>query len=185
MPSIKLAKRPKVNIGACPAIPGPDVIKPRTCRRQWIRVLPLAAAAALLFPYPARAAPVCTVNASSAIAFGVYDPLSATPLDATGTIVYECPPGQVVRIDLATGSSGTFTYRTMKSGASVLRYNLYLDALRTIVWGNGTSGTQSGPRETARGSGTQTTAYVFGRVPPLQDAEIGAYADLVIVTVNF
>jgi spore coat protein U-like protein len=160
------------------------MINPRTGCSQWIRALPLAAALALLVPHIAAAVPACTVNASSAISFGVYDPLAATPLDIVGTIFYDCPPGFGVEIELGAGRSGTFTTRAMSNGADQLRYNLYLDAQRTRIWGDGTGSSGVGPGQTVK-SGTQITAYVFGRMPPLQEVAVGTYQDAVVVTVNF
>jgi spore coat protein U-like protein len=67
-------------------------------------------------------------------------------------------------------------------GAERLLYNLYLDAARTIVWGDGTGGSQTGPMVTTRGAGGTTTAYVFGRIPAGQDVAAGVYGDTIRVT---
>lgn len=141
-------------------------------------LLALVAAAA---PCAGLAAPKCTFGAAAALGFGSYDPLSTSPVDGTSTLTYQCPPGQEVLITLDAGSSGTFTARTMRQGAEVLRYNLYLDAARTSVWGDGSGGSYAGPGVTTR-AGPSTTAWVFGRIAAGQDAVAGAYSDTIRVT---
>jgi spore coat protein U-like protein len=155
----------------------------RAITRQASCAAALAVAALAVSPSPAAAKPVCAFYGVSSLAFGAYDPLSAAPLDSTAVLRYECPPGQPVRVTLDTGQSGTFTWRELRGGGEVLRYNLYLDAARTIVWGDGTAGTAVGPlvKDVARGV---TSAWVFGRVPPAQDVTVGAYADTITVTVD-
>ena len=139
--------------------------------------LALAAAA----PLAARGAPACAFGAANAFAFGSYDTFATAPLDGSSTITYQCPPGQPIRITLDAGSAGTFASRAMRQGAEVLLYNLYLDAARTVVWGDGTGGSSIGPGVTTR-AGRTTTAWVFGRIPPGQDAVPGAYGDTIRVT---
>jgi spore coat protein U-like protein len=114
----------------------------------------------------------------------VYDPLAAAHADSSATMSYKCPPGQPVRISLDGGLSGTasFAERALTMGNERLLYNLYLDAARTIVWGDGTGGSRVGPGVTTRGALGTTTAYVFGRIPAGQDAVAGAYGDTIRVT---
>lgn len=141
-------------------------------------LLALLAAAA---PGAGLAAPKCNFGAASSLGFGAYDPISASAVDGTSTLTYQCPPGQAVRITLDTGSSGTFAARTMRQGAEVLLYNLYLDAARTTIWGDGSGGSSPGPGVTTR-AGSTTTAWVFGRIDGSQDAVAGAYSDTIRVT---
>lgn len=140
-------------------------------------VLAVAAAS----PLVARGAPTCAFGAANAFAFGPYDTFATAPLDGTSTLTYECPPGQAIRITLDAGSAGTFGSRTMRQGAEALLYNLYLDAARTVVWGDGTGGSAIGPGVTTR-AGRTTTAWVFGRIPAGQDAVPGSYGDTIRVT---
>jgi spore coat protein U-like protein len=120
---------------------------------------------------------------ASTLAFGRYDPTSAAPLDAATTIQYGCPPGQPVRISIDAGQSGTFAARELRNGGEVLRYNLFLDAARTTVWGDGTGGSSIGPL--VRGIGQSViTAWVFGRIAAGQDAAPGAYGDTLRVTLQ-
>ncbi len=128
-----------------------------------------------------RAAAACTISAASGPAFGTYDPLARAPLDAVGTIAYRCTPPRPV-VWLSTGSSGTYAYRTLRSGAAELRYNLYVDASRTAVWGDGSGGTATD--SPTPGNVTRTVA-VYGRIAPLQDAAAGVYSDTIVVTFVF
>lgn len=132
-------------------------------------------------PGLALAAPRCSFGAASALAFGPYDPFAVAPTDGTSTLTYQCPPGQPLRVSLDPGSSGVFAAREMRQGGEVLLYNLFLDAARTVVWGDGTGGSSIGPGVTTRSGGT-TSAWVFGRIPAGQDVVAGAFADTVRVT---
>ncbi len=141
----------------------------------------LAVLAAAAAPGAVLAAPKCTFGTASNLGFGPYDPISAPAADGTSTLTYQCPPGQGVRITLDAGSSGSFAARTMRLGVEVLRYNLYLDAARTTIWGDGSGGSSPGPGVTTR-AGSTTTAWVFGRIDAGQDAVAGAYSDTIRVT---
>jgi len=149
-------------------------------KRPWRRALLLAALAAA--PSLARGAPSCSFAVGSDLGFGPYDPFSTAPRDAVSTLLYRCPPGQLMRISLDRGLAGSFAARELRQGAEVLRYNLYLDAARTVVWGDGSGGSSAGPGVQVHGPGGTTTAYVFGRIAPAQDAVAGAFADTIRVT---
>ena len=144
----------------------------------------------------AMAASDCSVSASG-VAFGVYDPSIATPDDTTGSVVVTCTytgPGGVdtanYTVTLSTGTSGSFAPRKLAAGASPLGYNLFRDAARTQVWGNASSGTTiiTGSLKVGPGVGNQTrsaTHVIYGRIPQLQDADMGDYSDLIQVTLTF
>lgn len=154
-------------------------VRATTWRAAWAALIALA----LALPGGARAAN-CSLATAGALAFGTYDPFSTAPLDSVGTITYRCSKGQPVRISLGAGQSGAFAWRHLRSGAEVLRYNLYLDAARSQVWGDGSATTATGPGVVVdTGSADQT--YVFGRIPPEQDVAVGVYADTVVVTFDF
>src|SRR5438445_11992795 len=80
--------------------------------------------------------PKCTIGAF-AIAFGGYDPFSATPLDQTGTVSINCTKGTsgVVSLNLGVNASGVVR-RMQDTGAAgnFLRYEIYSDAGRTTLW---------------------------------------------------
>ena len=133
---------------------------------------------------PAQAA--CTVRIDAGIAFGTYNIFSPTAVDTAGQFDVRCTGGDqnaTLRISLSAGLTGTYAARHLTSGAEFLVYNLYRNAARTIVWGDGSGATQVfiGPA-----NGPQRQYFdVFGRIPPLQDAAVGAYSDTVRITVNY
>jgi spore coat protein U-like protein len=151
---------------------------------------------ALLAPVAAVAAVDCSVSATG-VAFGAYDPSLSPPDDSTGSITVTCDyiaPGGATdanyMITLSTGTSGVYSQRQMVAGAGRLGYNLFGDAGRSQVWGNASGGTTiiSGTLRVGPGVGNGTrsqTHTLYGRVPALQDADTGAYADSILVTLTF
>jgi spore coat protein U-like protein len=132
----------------------------------------------------------CTVDTSSAqIAFGIYDPLSLTPLDGTGTLAISCDKNNVsATFALDRGGSTTFLPRKMSSGANVLPYNLYVGSPNSgVVFGDGTSGTQTASAITVPvGGGTFVgQVQVFGRIQAGLNPASGDYTDTIRVDVTF
>jgi spore coat protein U-like protein len=113
------------------------------------------------------------------VVFGVYNTLSASSLDGAGSVSVTCDVTSSFQIALNKGQ-GSFAARQLQSGANVLYYNLYTDALRSLIWGDGTVGTTL-----ASGSGTAATYTVYGRVPGGQNLPVGSYSDSITVTLNF
>lgn len=163
----------------------------------------LAAAAVLvLVPLPASALPLCLGNCNCSVSatpmnFGVYDPLGAGAVLTTSQVTVTCQVtntlgiiGAQVQVNyevgLSGGASGNPAARSM---TSALGYGLYLDAARTIPWGDGSNGS-----EVIRGSyvllttppQTLSTTYtVYGRLPARQAAMVGAYTDAIAVTLTY
>jgi spore coat protein U-like protein len=162
---------------------------PSTNRSRVPRVRACLALAVLAaFVCPAAHAVVlgaCTVTAT-AVAFGTYTPLATAT--STGTISVACTlvvGSSTATAALSSGMSGTFTARTMSNGTGgTLRYNLYTTAADSVVWGDGTGGSQT-QTLTINGLGSVTVnATVYGLVP-LQDPAPGSYSDTITVTVNY
>jgi spore coat protein U-like protein len=132
----------------------------------------------LLVVSQSASAVTCSIN-STGVAFGNYDVFSAQNLDGVGSIGVTCDVSTAYSIALSPGS-GSFASRSMASGANQLNYNLYTDAARTTVWGDGTSGT-------ATVSGTAMTANhsVYGRIPSRQNMPVGSYSDNITLTLTF
>lgn len=150
-----------------------------------------ALALALLYPITAHSLATCTVTASG-VAFGSYTFTNPAPTDATGNIRVSCTLGGLISLNvnydilLSTGGGGSYAPRKMTSGANQLQYNLYTDAGRSFVWGNGTAGTSIVSDGYLLGIGTTVRDYpVYGRLPAGQNTPAGAYADTVTVTVNY
>ena len=155
----------------------------------------ILAAAYLLAPIPIAQAAVtftCTVSATG-IAFGNYNPLSPTGDSATGSwtvICHAIGSGSATvagTLTLSTGSSGSYTARTMTSGTHALQYNIFLTPSYTQVMGDGSAGTVA-PSESGTvtaGQVYQITGYLYGYMPPSQDVPAGSYADSIVVTVTY
>jgi spore coat protein U-like protein len=153
----------------------------------------LVAVGAALLPCLARAAVTCSVSATGP-AFGVYNPLNATPTYANGLVQVTCTllSGGATAVTLvssySTGASGSYALRTMLSGASTLGYNLYYDAAYTQIRGNGTGGSQTGGATLNLSPGTPTqtaSGTIYGRIPAGQDVAAGSYADTIVVTITY
>jgi spore coat protein U-like protein len=91
----------------------------------------------------------CTIS-TTGINFGVYNPLSATPLDSNGTVTIRCRKTRKDNnasgyVDLypGAGSGGSCNSpRILSSGSNSLQYNIYKNASRSTVWcWNGSNGT--------------------------------------------
>jgi len=146
-----------------------------------------------LLATPAVAAVTCTVSAT-ATDFGVYNPITATPDDTTGTVTASCTlvSGGATTVNIvssySTGSSGTFGSRTMQSGANKINYNLYFDAAFTQIRGDGSGGSQTGGATfnlTTSNRTQSTTSTIYGRAPASQDVAAGSYSDIVTVTITY
>ncbi len=139
------------------------------------------AAAVSLIALASNAHAVCTIFTAAGPAFGTYDTLSPAPLDGVGTISYRCTPPRPT-VQISTGSSGSYSARTMRSGAATLRYNLYVDAARSRVWGDGSAGTFT---DSPNPGNVTRSIPVYGRIPPNQDAASGSYSDTILVSFVF
>lgn len=136
--------------------------------------------AGVLVLLPGLASAACTVGAGG-MAFGPINPLAQAPVDSTGTIVVSCAESTPYSIALVGALGGNGLYAMAGPGDSLF-YGLYTDALRSLVWGDGTGGSQTvGGSADALG----TTHTVHGRVPAQPLARAGAYADIITVVVTF
>lgn len=120
----------------------------------------------------------CTLGVQSVI-FGSYDTLSAQNTDSAGSVSVSCDSSDSFTIALSSGH-GTMLSRQMQSGAYSMAYNFYTDSLRSIIWGDGTSGTVL-----VSTTGTSATYAVYGRIPAGQNLPAGSYSDLIAVTLTF
>ncbi len=123
-----------------------------------------------------------TINFGSAI-----DPtVAAVPLDASTTLTVQCtsttPYSVALNAGVNAGGNSAFSARKIKNGLATLGYQLYADALRTIVWGDGTNVSLASP---GVGTGSNQSLTVYGRLPSLTGAVPGTYTDTVTVTVTY
>lgn len=127
----------------------------------------------------------CSLTSTSMV-FGTYDVLNGTPLDTSGSVVYRCSQrDHGIMITLDRGGATSYTARRMVKGSEQLFYNLYMDAGRTVIWGDGSGGTQAYFVHNPQGNNQDLTVPIFGRIPAGQDRAIGAYSDTIIVTLNY
>lgn len=134
----------------------------------------------------------CTVSASP-LAFGVYPANSAAPVTATGTFSVTCTAtgsGSATvsgTLSLSTGSSGLFATRTMRTGTSVLDYNIYVTPAYSQIFGDGTAGTYdlSESGTVTAGQIYQVGGALYGLIPARQDVAPGTYLDTIVMTVVY
>lgn len=129
----------------------------------------------------------CTVTATG-VNFGNYDVFVATALNSTGSITVTCDLVPPVDVTISIGpspNSGVLNPRQMKllAGSDLLNYNLFTDAARTQIWGDGTGGTttiflKNVPKNRPK------TVTVYGSISPNQNVSIGSYSDLLTVTIT-
>lgn len=144
----------------------------------------LAATATANLSVTATVINACAFGTITSVAFGNYDPTSATANNNTGSIVVQCTLGDVYNIALNPGTfaGATVTTRRMTGpSAGGLAYSLFRDAGRTLNWGQ-TIGTDTLQQT---GTGLAQTATVFGQIPASQAVTAGGYSDTVGITVTF
>jgi spore coat protein U-like protein len=119
--------------------------------------------------------------------FGYYDLFSITDLNSTGSITVTCNapiqnPAVPVRLDLTAGSSGSFALRRMVStSGGRLNYNLYSDAAKTMILGDGTGGSVNLSSVISKTAPWKITIY--GRIPARQNVAPGVYSDSLTATI--
>jgi spore coat protein U-like protein len=159
-------------------------------KRRTHLLISICVALGILRAGTALGAGFCNIT-SAGVSFGSYDVFASTENDQTGTVSIACG-GNIttaatltVSLDKGANSSG-LPNRNMKlaSGSDLLSYNLYFDAARTQVWGDGTGGTVIW--STVGGHNPTPTHTVFGKIPASQTSvSVGSYSDTVTMTLNF
>lgn len=120
----------------------------------------------------------CSVS-TAGLAFGAYDPFSAVALDSAADVSIACDSSVSYSVSLSSGS-GSYAGRQLTGAGDVLAYNLYANASRSTVWGDGSSGTVA-----VSGVGSTAHQTVYGRIRAGQNPHFGSYADSVTVMVGF
>lgn len=152
----------------------------------------------LLWSAQSSAAISCDV-AATGVAFGVYNPLAGADVDTTGNVNVSCTrtglldltPGISYSVQLNPGNSGGYSSRELGSGAAMLNYNLYRNAARTLIWGDGTGGSSaqggnvSFPLLNLSSVTRDNDHTIYGRIFGGQNVAAGSYTDTINVTVIF
>lgn len=150
----------------------------------------LAVAAALALSAGPVAALGCSLQAPG-LAFGAYNPLSPVPVDSASGVTVTCTgiPGMSIAytLRLGVGGSGSFGERRMRSSDQwALTYNLYTNAARTLVWGDGNGGSQVvSDAFTLSAPSASRVHPVHGRLFARQNVPPGTYVDTLVLTVDF
>lgn len=133
----------------------------------------------------------CSIGGGRPFNFGEYSVFSTTPLDAETLISYDCVGGNTpgpVKIFLGSGNgSVTPAQRKLDSFlGDYLNYNLYMNAGRTIIWGDGTDGTATyeSPGPIIQPISNRTVPVYF-RIPPGQDVIASGYSDQIWMTIGY
>lgn len=129
----------------------------------------------------------CVIT-SGALAFGVYEVASGVAVDASGALRVACTAGAATTITLGqganpdAGSSDSVPLRRLSDGVTgFLSYTLYSDPGRANVWGD-TEGTGKGYTAASAAPADQ---IIYGRLAAGQAVPVGAYTDVVVVTIMF
>ncbi len=123
---------------------------------------------------------------STSVNFGSYDIFLSAPTDSTGAVSIYCNQENIITVSIGPSTtSGSFNPRQMKltTGTDLMDYNLYRDASRTQIWGDGTGGTFTVSGNLTR-KGTENY-IVYGRIPAAQDISAGLYMETLTVTLNW
>jgi spore coat protein U-like protein len=130
----------------------------------------------------------CIINSTN-IAFGNYDPTSATAATAQGSVTARCTKGDVVYVELGqgahtgTGSTAAVPVRQMASGTNMLPYHIYTTSGGTTEWGAGTANRPAS--QTSASVGTPLAFVTYGSLPAGTDVPAGSYTDSVVATVTY
>ncbi|MDD5480931.1 spore coat U domain-containing protein [Rhodoferax sp.] len=129
----------------------------------------------------------CHVS-TAALAFGAYNTASPAPLDVMGSLDLHCSNKVHAELSLSVGNGTGASYSggrkmTRAGGSNTLTYNLYADAARTRVLGDGTHGSVTLKINSNKNNYSQT---IWGRLPGGQTSALpGNYQDMVVATVSY
>ena len=133
----------------------------------------------------------CVISSTN-IAFGSYDPTSATAVTAAGNVSAKCTKNDVVYVELGqgsnagTGSTAQVPVRQMKSAttAGLLPYHIYTTSGGTTEWGTGAANRPAS--QTSVSVGTALNFPTYGSLPAGADVAAATdYTDSVVATVTY
>jgi len=138
------------------------------------------------FTVSATVAKVCAITAET-LAMGTWS--GTGDLEGASTINVKCSTGTGYSVDLSAGaSSPSLTDRKLVSGTDLLSYNLYRNAARTQIWGDGADGTYVvGGTGTGMANANNQPLPVYAKIleADLLAAKPGAYSNTITATVTY
>jgi spore coat protein U-like protein len=151
---------------------------------SWVRK-GLALALLLLLAPAAQAA--CSVTATG-LNFGPYDVFDTAALTTTGTVSVACDEAPAVDVTISISQSlhsGLFNPRQLKHASTNdrLNYNLYADAGRTLIWGDGSAAATVVVTKKVPPNNKPRIETIYASIPPGQNAPVGLYGDTLTVTI--
>ncbi|WP_149193847.1 Csu type fimbrial protein [Luteimonas suaedae] len=143
-----------------------------------------AQSASTTFDVTITIASACSIDTPAAtdVDFGT-NASTATNIDAAGQLNVNCTPGTDYDIALNEGlnaAGGGITARAMANGLTLVPYQLYQDAGRTVVWGD----TLDTNTLAGTGTGAVQAFPVYGRVPSA-NFPAATYLDTVTATITY
>ncbi len=133
----------------------------------------------------------CNVTVTN-LAFGNYDPLSATALTGSASASIACSLGATPVISLGAGANLVGAQRRMAQAGTFLNYGLFQPVSAvpnaacayTTAWGDG--GAFGTAFTTTAATSLAVRAYnICGQIPAGQNIGVGAYTDTVAVNITF
>ena len=121
------------------------------------------------------------VTVPTTMDFGTYDVFGGASNATTATGSVSCTGNLDVTVSSTTGGAGIYNPRRMNATAL---YNVYIDAGRTLIWGDGTAGTLQYAFSNTGGPNTYS-GFAYGQVPGAQDLAPGVYNDSLTVTMAY
>lgn len=118
--------------------------------------------------------------------FGIYNPNDSNDTMSSAELTVTCSLISVFTLGLGTGQSGAYAARILSTGANnsdKLTYNLYINAARTSIFGDGTSGTSSINKVSIQLG--PTTIPVYGVIRAKQNISAGSYQDAIPIMITF
>ena len=156
--------------------------------RRFVRAITFLLVTALFCSPPAYAA--CSVTATP-IVFGSYNGIAKSEIQNVANVTVRCNDLLVdasFTISVSPGQSGNAMSRYLASGPSRLIYQVYTDAARTRVAGDGSAGTVSPAGSVLALAGIGTTSSSVQLYPVVaagQSPAPGTYTDTLTVLVSY
>ena len=142
---------------------------------------------------PAHAA-TCTVTAAL-LNFGQYNGLTSLPTDVPGLIRVSCAKDPLLVTEVVTmtlqllpSAPGVGASRKLESGAAALPFDMYTDALRTRLWGDGLAGTftiSGALTLTAVNTAAVINFPVYGRIRTGIARPVGSYTGQLAIALTY